>query len=246
MKKLIAILMVLVVLVGAVFADPDTTANIDSASETHSLKVQAAVYGTLPAFGLKVTKVNGEAFANGNITNGNKAEFIDGGDYSTTPTDQVLSATDDGQDSTGTLAASVFTLDRAGSITVSAIVQNAAKVLKVYQISFFGGQFTEILRDGKTGSQNYGVYNPSSIAAAVKTGTGFTTTAGDPSSATISDIADDAWVPANDAVSVDVEFTLTAVTPGTPVAECTFTYTGDDDINPGDYYANIGMIVTSY
>lgn len=244
MKKLITIMLIAVVLVGAVFADPDSTQGVDSAAQTHELTIQAAVYGTLPSFGLKVSKVNGSSFTATAVTNSNKAEYVDT-DTKYEATETLSAITDTGTITNGAVNAGTFTLDRAGSITVAAVVQNNAKVLKAYQLEFFGGQFTGILRDGKTQDADKGVYNPTSISAVGGSGTGFTTALGTTSSQSNIDMTSDAWEPADAMVSVTVTFKLTETTAGTPLAECTFNYAGDDDINPGNYEAVIGMVVTS-
>ena len=248
MKKLIAILTIAIVLVGAVFADPDPTEGVDSASQTHSLTIQAAVYGRLPSFGLKVVKVNGDPASDAVAsveTNSSKDPFYTNNTTYAGSDDVVLSDTDDDQDANG-LASSVFTLDRPGSITVQAFTRNDAKVLKTYQIEFYGGQFTEIYRHGLTTGET-GVYNPTSITVTGKAvnGSKFTTTDGTTSSLSGIDRASAAWVPANNKVDIKVNFTLEETPENTPLAECTFMYSGDDDINPGNYYATIGMVVTS-
>ena len=220
MKKVFAIIAIMVVLVGAVFADPAPA----PASESHTITVQAAVYGELPKFQLQLIGAEQTTITN----NSTPVQFTDTEEYTASG---ILSRTDNEQvDANG--IPTVFTLDKAGSIVVAAKVANAAKVLKAYTLTFTGGVFTNVYRDGDT--TNAGTYVPTAIATSLPTGTVTGTTTSNYGEGTVANGA-----------SALVTFSLTAATAGQEIARCTFTYPGDDDINPGNYYADIQMVVTA-
>ena len=120
MKKLIAILTIAIVLVGAVFADPKT-------SEAHHLTVQATVSEVVPQFQLKlgtaVTNTTPNDFDNAAVSYTADAKAVAGGSID-------LSGS-------GTVA-----------IQVIAYLANAAKSNREFTFTFSGGRFTTITRNG--------------------------------------------------------------------------------------------------
>ena len=208
MKKLIAILAIMVVLAGFVFAA--TPASGDS--ETHKIKVKADVTEVVPQFQL---------WYGTNKTNTTPADFANGVEY----TPYATAAIDVG-----------FNLDANGSVTVTAVLANKAKINKAFDLAFSDGVFA-VKKNGQDDT-----HAPSSI----------TTTAGDVITGTSSIakvIAANAQEAAADA-AVRVTFNGTTVTATNPVlATAVYAYTADPTIDPNPagefYYADIVLTVTA-
>ncbi len=113
MKKLITILAILMVLVGAIFA----------ASETHTIKITVTIEETIPAFQLKFTGT--DRTANSNTT---PVQFANNGQRT---------------DSTPATANIDFESNDAAArtITVDAYLANTAKQNKIYTLTFTDGAF---------------------------------------------------------------------------------------------------------
>lgn len=112
MKKLIAILAIAIVLVGAVFAD-----------EAHNITIQADVTGIDPAFRL-VAGTGNSAVATNSPTTGNPVAFG-------AATDLTKAYGDTG-----------FNLDAGGSFTVYAKLANLPKQVQAYSLIFSDGVFS--------------------------------------------------------------------------------------------------------
>ena len=114
MKKLITILVILTVLIGAIFADT---------SESHQIKITVTIEETIPAFQLKFTGT--DRTANSNAT---PVTFTNGAERS---------------DNTAATASINFESNDAAArtITVDAYLANTAKQSKVYTLTFTDGAF---------------------------------------------------------------------------------------------------------
>ena len=150
MKKAITILAVLIVLVGAVFAD-----------ETHTIRVKADVTEVLPAFQLALL-TPAQTYTT------NKPAEGDPNVYGVANYDDLTDQT----------AKDInFNLDEAGTVNVEVYVANLAKTVKGFTFAFSDGVFN-VSRNGVTNSgteQNpvYLTYGPNSITVskgAEKTG----------------------------------------------------------------------------
>ena len=135
MKKLIAILAIMVVLVGVVFA-----------SETHTVKIKADVNSIVPVFALK----QGEYKTN-TATLNTATEYT--GDYTTQYKDGESYGMTAANDTENALLVD-FKLDQGGSVTFYAILLNNAKQIETYTLEFGGGVFT-VSKNG-TANQQHG------------------------------------------------------------------------------------------
>ena len=121
MKKLIAILAIAIVLVGAVFAEPTPK------KETQTIYVYAEIEEVTPIFQLRYgTSVSD----NGSSTFETGTVFTDAASYAIGADNDridVLADLNDGQD-----------------IVVSAVVNNAAKAYRLYTLTFKGGVFANV------------------------------------------------------------------------------------------------------
>ena len=131
MKKLIAILAIMVVLAGALFAD-----------ETHTVKIKADVNSIIPVFGLKqggyktnTATLDGETQYTGDYT----TEYDRASTYGMTSNDDALLVS--------------FKLDQGGSVTFYAILLNNAKQIETYDLEFGGGVFT-VSKNGAPNQQH--------------------------------------------------------------------------------------------
>ena len=149
MKKLIAILAIMMVIVGAVFADPTPTPESGN-SETHKLHVKSNVLEVVPAFQLW--------FGDGTVatvekTNATPNDFVNGGSY----------------DPYANAALYVgFTLDEGGDVTVVAVLANKAKINKAFDLAFSDGTFS-VNRNGQP--ETFGPTSITTTAGGVITGT---------------------------------------------------------------------------
>ena len=134
MKKLIAILVVMVVLAGVVFA---------ATSETHNVYIDSEVLPVVPKFQVKLEShqaLNAQeaTVVAGYVTNDAQtpSAYTDGAAYH---------AEGDANDQT---RQRVFSLEVGGTVTVGAYLVNNAKQVKTYTIEFSNGAFTGIKVQG--------------------------------------------------------------------------------------------------
>ncbi len=125
MKKVIAILTVLALLVSAAFA-----------AETHTIRVKADVTEVLPAFQLKFSGAETNKATSGE---------------NPTPSAEVDLATDHDYKDLSTKPELSFNLDSAGNFTVTAYVVNNVKSNNSYKLEFSGGVFA-VKRNKTAGS----------------------------------------------------------------------------------------------
>lgn len=214
MKKVFAILLVMALVSGFVFAD----------SEAHELRVKADVTEVLPAFNLYHVA--------GSDTNSSAVVFTNGADYKDLKTD--ANATDVN-----------FNLDEAGHFDIVAEVVNNVKTTKGFTLAFTGGVFT-VNRNTVSGK-----YSPSQI-----------TVANGDNNAAIKEYGTVSPSDTNESKTTDTTESLTASTTVTfsgktgsasvanpiKVATATYSYPGDDSIDPtasgSFYFADVKMTVT--
>ena len=155
MKKLIAVLAIMVVLAGAVFA-----------AETHRITIKGDVTVVVPVFGLNLGTYTTNAAT---LTTVNTVA-----PYTT----QYGAATTYGMtalDETDAIAVT-FKLDKGGSVTFNAVLLNPAKQNASYTLEFGDGVFN-VSRNGITENQKLA---PKSITTEAKgAGTGVSTALGD-------------------------------------------------------------------
>ena len=221
MKKAITILAVLIVLVSAVFA-----------SETHTITVRADVDEVLPAFNLNFGALD---------TNESSADIY--GKTNPVVDYDETSHTENGSADVG------FTLDVANSFTVTAQVINNVKTNKSFTIQFKGGVFG-VKRNGTPDLY----YSPSRITVAdVHTTDAVKATTQGVTGLTNSTTNNDSTADTTNTLiaSGTVNFsgkTGTGATSALDIIEATFTYPGDNTIDPtlnsDHYYADVVMIVT--
>ena len=144
MKKAITILAVLIVLVGAVFAD-----------ETHTIKVKADVDVVIPVFGLKMSTP-----ANNYVTN--EATLVNRQGNTTEYTTEYGKGATYGMTDNANAIDVAFNLDEEGSVTFQALLLNKAKQRETYNLTFGGGVFT-VSRQGTSGLS----YGPDKITTSV-------------------------------------------------------------------------------
>ncbi len=213
MKKAITILAVLIVLVGAVFAtDP-----VDP--ETHTIKIKADVTAIEPIFALKVgaTVTNtSDVFGTSNHTVGN------------TPSNPAGEFTDAVQAQT---AQGNLKLDQGGTVEFYAVLQNKAKQIENYILTFGGGTF-DVMKNGHAATLGAQIALDSETFASVD-GCAVTQNA-------------------QNTKAVDVAFDgkkVTAANPQLVLAKATYTYTGDDGIDMLEeghfYYADVTLQVAT-
>ena len=213
MKKVFAILLVLALVAGFVFA------------ESHELRVKADVTEVLPAFNLYHVE--------GTDTNSTTTNV-----YGTNASYATLKADNAATDVN-------FNLDEANkSFSVTAEVINNVKTTKKFKIEFTGGVFS--VKRNTVG----GTYSPKQITVAYGS-----------ANDAIKEFTGKSDSDTNATVTADTTETLTATsyvtfsgktgtgatTPIT-VATATYTYAGDDSIDPTAsgvyYYADVKMTVT--
>lgn len=235
MKKVFAIIAILVVLVGAVFA------------ENHQLTVTAAVFGALPKFSLalKSATIANETFDNTkggwNLgqTNSGLAEYSSGD----TLTGSAIVSTRGNQDANALIDdEGIFTLDKAGTIVVVAKVLDNTKGRNTYTLVFGGGNFTGITRNGGTGTITDHV--PTNIATEALSDAVYDNT--DPENPVLSSASTFTVAgAAGDSDTVTVTFSNATTAANTELVAAVYSYTGDVDIDPGDYTATFTMVVTT-
>lgn len=223
MKKAITILAVLIVLVGAVFA-----------AETHKLTVKADVAETLPAFNLAYDGKN----TNTVKTNvyGERSDVADPAAAAYDVTGTLDNAKDAG-----------FNLNANGSFDVTAQVINTVKTNKTYTLEFKGGVFG-VIRDtteGKLSPKQITVVDAHAVA--------------DTSVQTVAKVNDSTELSAEQtrvanptALTAKARVTFSGKTgadAAKPIVTATYSYIGDDDINPTTterpwYYADIVLVIT--
>lgn len=125
MKKVITILAIMIVVIGAVFADPAPTG-----SEDHKIRIMADVTDVLPVFQLKIKDTT-------IITNNGEVKAAVYSDHFDSTAKDNSSAYD-----------VQFNLNENGSVTFQAIIQNKAKSTSAkYTVLFSGGEF-EVKKNG--------------------------------------------------------------------------------------------------
>ena len=184
------------------------TAIVFADSEAHTIKIKADVASQVPAFQLWY----GEAKTN------------------TTPTVFTNSASyDEAYDSEAEAVDTGFNLDVGGTVTVYAVLANAAKINAAYTLTFSDGVFA-VKRNAISGTLAPTI---TTTAGSVITGTSAiakTTAAAD--------------------APVQVTFNGTTVTASNPqLATAAYAYTGDPTIDPNAtgefYYADITLTVAT-
>lgn len=142
MKKAITILAVLIVLVGAVFA------------EDHTIRIKADVTSVIPVFALKYDNVTTGA-GDTAITNETTRETTtdktsaDYGQYTNRYTDNGEYIAADGTVLANTDAVTTgLKLDKGGDVYFNAMLLNPAKQKKGYTLEFKGGVFTATINSG--------------------------------------------------------------------------------------------------
>ena len=139
MKKLIAIVAIMVVLVGVVFA-----------AETHQIKIQANAATVVPAFQLNVGSVYTNTSATA-FTNDAEVENSNPVTYTPRYTDNTVADT--------------INFESTSEVTVYAYLVNNAKTIQNYSISFSDGVFKDVKRNGTVASTASEYVSPTSIAA---------------------------------------------------------------------------------
>ena len=221
MKKAITILAVLIVLVGAVFA------------ETHTIKLKSDVSAVIPVFGLR--------FGTNDLTMTNETDLINDAEdpnykqYTNRfgVADEYSYGTDpvDAQANPVVFADAVdvgFNLDKNGTVKVYACLLNPAKQIETYTLTFSDGEF-DVKKNGGAAT-----HTPTSIVA------------GD--FINVTGVKSQAGASGNKA---DLTFDGKVVTGAKPLAlaSATYTYQGDDAIDmlpEGEfYYADIVLTVAA-
>lgn len=224
MKKVFAILLVLAVVAGFVFADTAI-----AGSETHKIKVKADVAEVLPAFNLTY---------GGFDTNGLATKFVNGASYPTSTQSDAIDVN--------------FDLDEGGTFTVTAEVVNAVKTNRVFTLSFSGGVFS-VSRDGVATNQYLSpsklVVTGSSAHDAVSDVSAAVTKENETSAyATNAELVAAVSITFSGVTAKDVD-----INSPIPVATAAYTYVGDATIDPTKladgtenfYYTDVVMTVST-
>ena len=223
MKKLIAILAIMVVLVGAVFATTNT--------ETHKIRIYSVVDEILPTFQLRYA-------AESAITNNSTVRFSNNATY-LDPTTGLNNNTTDSFDSHFDIGAEtaegaltvVFTCNLVADADT-----NFAKTQKSFTITFSDGVFA-VKRSGVTENQTLAPYSITSVAGVVTTGITSITPNNENGASTYTTGAKSS--------STTVAFSGETVTAAQVLTTATYAYTGDPTIDMGTYYADIVMTITN-
>ena len=225
MKKAITILAVLIVLVGAVFA------------ENHTIQIKADVSSIIPVFSLQFNGAKSVA-----STTKDTAETIvtDEETGATAPNPEYLQYSDRyglGNHSDDTAVLAGFKLDKGGSVTVYAVLLNKAKQIETYDLTFSDGVF-DVKRQGRTENETLA---PTSITTAA-----LANTAGCVANLENRTGAD------GGAANRIVKLTFdgqTVQSTNLQLASATYTYQGDDTIDMLEadqyYYADIVLTVSA-
>ncbi len=226
MKKVIAILAVLVLVAGFAFADGETTTTTTH-SEQHSIKIKADVTEVLPAFQMKVSAGSGSAAVESGLTNTGKAVF-----YKTTA-GAYTPASNDGLDVT-------FNLDENGSVVATVYVANLAKTTKSFALEFGGGVFDVKIdkADAEHAPKTITTEAGTKVTGIKDITLGNAATSGNPESGTATNKI------------VNVVFNGTKMTAeNAAVASATYAYEGNSKIDPTKeneyYFADVTMTVSS-
>lgn len=239
MKKAITILAVLIVLVGAVFA------------ETHKIQIKADVTSIIPVFGLRyaeeASKITNSTTRIGNDQDANYQQYTNRYGLN----EAVPAQGQEGDDDYVPAVAEVpytygytsnaidvgFNLDKGGNVTVYACLLNPAKQIKTYHLTFGDGVF-DVNRQGDPQT-----LNPASITTAPLANTaGCRATTGDPaiSGETGNNVIN---------VTFDGKTVAAAATAVLPLASAIYAYNGDETIDmlaTGEYYyADIVLGISS-
>ena len=199
MKKLIAILAIAIVLIGAVFA-----------TETHSIKIKADVTEVLPVFQMTIGQITTNTANNG-------AKFDNATTY-------ALGTVDDPETQANEEAniGDSFSFETAHTVTVSVKINNAAKTNHIYTLTFINGTFT-VKKAGVSTTINPTI--TAGVGSNSGAGNGFVTTV-------------------DDAVAT-VSFNGTTCTATHEVATASYAYAADTLVDPGVYYADVVLQITS-
>lgn len=222
MKKVLTILVVLALVVGAVFADPNPN------SEVHKITLKSTIGEVLPVFQLTReaftgVKTNGDAINTAEETTNTAETQIDGITengvrYSTTAYAEYEMA----ELEVGDLSKNGIEVD----FTVK--VSNAAKSLKTFLLTFEAGDFTvsrsSVENDTKNGKQPASAHAATENTALTKAHGVTTSASGDVLTAVFNGT------------------TLSAN--GTMLGTYHVEYEGDSTIDPGEYTADIVLTIT--
>ncbi len=219
MKKVFAILLVLAIVAGCVFA---------ADSENHSLKVYSTVDEKLPAFQLRFTSSTNST-TKYHFADTNNTELTVGSvSYDSNNKPEAGYVADDSGIDIG--------VSEAQSVDFYAyVVTNKegyhAKTKRTFTLVFGGGSFTHVFRNGEGGAAT-DVLDVDSIAVAAENGSA--------KGINWSNIDD------TTAKTVVVPFNGESVN-ADEVLLCTATYTwkGEDEIDMGTYFADITLSITS-
>ena len=217
MKKVIAILAVMIVLVGAVFA-----------AETHTIKVKSTIDEVLPVFQLMIDLTKSADY----YTNANKVKF-DNGTYA-----ELTEDPDTAKDVE-------FSLENGGDVTVKCYLANLAKTTHKYTLAFSDGVFAV--------ARNKVTLNQTRAPKSITTSTGdnvediYTITKGNALSNELVDPEDETqgYKPLTNQ-AIEVQFHgKTVETKDVVLAQAVFNYAPDTTIDPGTYFADITLSITT-
>lgn len=152
MKKIIAVLTILAVLTGALFA----------ASESHSIKITVTLAETLPAFQLSIGGVVT------NKENGTPVEFVNNATYAPYVAADPQAQPPVAEANVYDASSSINFATNGGSVTVTAKIANAAQTSKGFTLAFSNGVFNVTKPTGAD------TKSPESIAAATTIANGTT------------------------------------------------------------------------
>ena len=208
MKKLIAILAIMVVLAGAVFA-----------SEGHTIRVKADVTEVIPAFQLMIDLTEVDDF----YTNTTPTQYGNNA-YSPLTNDTAKDVE--------------FNLDQNGNVTVKCYLANFAKTTHKYTLVFSDGAFKNI----KKNKQDADDHAPTSITTSTGANVAdtYTITLG------TAHVDGDDTKPLLTNQAIEVQFHgKTVETKDVVLAQAVYAYTKDPAIDPGVYYADITLTITT-
>ena len=217
MKKILTVLTILVILVSAVFADPEPAV---SATETHTIKLKTNVGGVIPAFNLEFT--SGTA--------------VDGQASSTNGGENPVQFSINNPEFTG---ADIEVLDISRydiSAVFTAKLANEAKQVEDYRISFSAGPFNvkKDTADATVLPESVAVAASGSIAALKGV------SAGTPAAVIVDETT------GTKSQSIGFHFNGTTCVTG-DLATFSVSYAKDPEVDPtaarSYYYANITMTV---
>ena len=215
MKKVFAILLVLAVVAGCVFADTTTT------TELHQMKVYSIVNEILPTFQLEY---NGSS-----VTNAGKVNFTA---QTTVPTNNTKETALNSNIDIGSETETNGLTVSFSALLVADSDDNLAKTKKSFKLTFSDGVFDEVKRKG---SETLGTLAPGKIEVAAgsvgSTQTGITSIT--PTNTSLTE------------PYATVVFNGTTVSNAQTLATATYYYTGDPTIDMDTYYADILLTITN-